>query len=847
MLFKKSLLAVMTALLVAALIITSCKGPVGPAGDKGDPGDPSSVPGDTVNNYGTIVLSGTAVSAADLAAAFAESNVRAVINNPGNVILASSVETVYGEVPATRKLIVLRAAGTAVEDGKTLTVAGTLDVAAGASFDGSAITGVGTVVISGTGSATLAAGGQFYAKDAATLTKVSGAGIKAVGLGTGTGGAIAALFGDADTIAITGSVTGLTGADVPVDKTLILRGNGNTLANAALVIAGNLVIPTGGKLATGGSSSSFAGTTGAITVEGTLDIGHTVTLGVIPVLTNGTLELSAAVTATLPAAALSVKDLSIDADVTIAGITGFEVTGVLTATAASKTLTLPAGITAINVGEVDIDDVAFTFAGPTSASVTIGTLKNTDEGSTATLTVPGNGTPTTTTITNVVAGSGTDDVEVAGTAATIVKVDSVSGAGGLTLGANTVLATTGAVTVDSGSKITGAIANFGATKAAAVAQINKVAGGTVVVSDAVTLDTGAAVTFNNTTTTLEFEAAFATESEKNVTFNGPVVFKHNVTVTGAEVLTLLGNSKLLANDKAIAATTGTIVVGGTVNEVANKVTFTKATLTTAGDSAGEIDLNGTTGVVTLGWRGSAAGDKITYANEGTIVTAGLGHVNAGGHLIIGGHASSASNDTGALDTTNGGALAVTATATGAVVIEVKTNHTSILVPSGTPVTTGLLVGTLVDGFTLSYNTDTGSTYKFTKGGANKPVLLQNHAHNLQVPADTTTGGIIELDTKAQIILGTTSGGISFGRQATAVVGGGKLTYANGGLIKVFTDASNSNYKINVGATDGTNTAAGFDIGATDSSGILTLANAGSVYANPGAVGYVTVNKSTAGM
>jgi hypothetical protein len=119
MLRKSLILGSITLLLVMLFAFTGCEGPVGPAGDPGDPGRNGN-PGDNGYNANPAGLyySGPDVSDVDLVAAFDLGDV---------VILRSGVETVSGEVPAGKKLVVLGSIAKVAPDA-ALIIQGTLDI-----------------------------------------------------------------------------------------------------------------------------------------------------------------------------------------------------------------------------------------------------------------------------------------------------------------------------------------------------------------------------------------------------------------------------------------------------------------------------------------------------------------------------------------------------------------------------------------------------------------------------------------------------------------------------------------------------------------------------------------------
>jgi hypothetical protein len=121
MLRKSLILGSITLLMVMLFAFTGCEGPVGPAGTPGVKGDNADDGKDGEDYYSSgASWAGPLVRASDLEAAFKYTN--------GNiVILQTSVDEVYGEVPAGKTLHVL-GSNTRVSPGQTLTINGTLDI-----------------------------------------------------------------------------------------------------------------------------------------------------------------------------------------------------------------------------------------------------------------------------------------------------------------------------------------------------------------------------------------------------------------------------------------------------------------------------------------------------------------------------------------------------------------------------------------------------------------------------------------------------------------------------------------------------------------------------------------------
>jgi hypothetical protein len=250
------------AAVFAALILAGC----GEAGAPGPAGNTYAAP---------IVLSGTSVSAADLAAAFDLAAPAGAI--PGAVTLSSSVTSVYGVVPANRELQIT--ANASVPSGSTLELeaGATLRfVADNAGLTASGVSSSGLLVkdataaikladkanvsparkvsgaklivpyvLSGTpdylaydaGDATIEAGvnagiGGYANSPAATITSLYSSNLAA----------FAAIVPSGTTIAVNFYVSSLTPAMIPTDGELILSGGGDIDAPFALPAGKTLTI-----------------------------------------------------------------------------------------------------------------------------------------------------------------------------------------------------------------------------------------------------------------------------------------------------------------------------------------------------------------------------------------------------------------------------------------------------------------------------------------------------------------------------------------------------------------------------------------------------------------------------
>jgi hypothetical protein len=268
--------------LAIGLALAGCEAPTnGSKGDDGNPGD---------SYLGGIMLSGTNVSAADLAGAFASTAARQVF--AGEVYLASSVATVLGEVPAGRTLNVLGAT-TKVGDGsidgtETLAVEGSLVIAEGASLGATATGGTSGILALGE-SGKLTVNGLFEPSASFDWTtnvgKISFGAAGAVNAGAAVAANVASvntLLGLVPSVATSGDF--LTGtsvvtalANLTAGKRLVLTST-NTLATALDLTGVEGKIVVSGALAAADKNISGGGA-GVLVVDGGTLSATTATLG----------------------------------------------------------------------------------------------------------------------------------------------------------------------------------------------------------------------------------------------------------------------------------------------------------------------------------------------------------------------------------------------------------------------------------------------------------------------------------------------------------------------------------------------------------------------------------------
>jgi hypothetical protein len=581
------------------LVRAGCEGPTGADGSPGGGG---------AGQNGSIMLTQENVSDVDLAAAFAATGLAVV---PGNVVLASTVETVFGEVPAGRKLIAVSADTLEIGEASTdrLVINGELELGEGVLFDasGDALGGSGGTIgsMGANGKVTLKknSGIAVDSGSAALLTKVSTATgatgtYKAVGAAATSGGITAALAAPAPVtvlvkdLTIDSGVANAIAAGLLTGKTLVLSGTTTSISNALdLAGKGDLLVTGTAKL--GAFTLTGDSTTANIFITGTLLLDETASLLAGKIEVDGTVELDS------------------------------------TAVPAGN---IPATVT-FNEGSV-LDIAGTTMSGgKIAADLTLATLTDTTGGGTALF------------AGNAVIGTVDTDgntITIDGTSLSTVDIGEVTGGGIVELGSDAVLDLTFSIFVE--GTISGVIDNYGATDAARVANINKIMGveetdDTVVVTDAWDMSGGdltEAVTF--TPDAIELQGAFTTMADIDVTFNGTVTFGNTVTLTGEETLTLLGEATLEPTVALDASAGGTVVVGDTSGD---SVTFTGATLTAIADTSdsagdGKITLDGEDGAVVFTPDASGSSDTGSLVLEagGSVTITGEGNVDFGGILTL---------------------------------------------------------------------------------------------------------------------------------------------------------------------------------------------------------------------
>jgi hypothetical protein len=471
--------------LAIGFVLTACEGPAGPAG--------GGIPGDSY--FGPCVLTGPNVTAADLKAAF-DNTTRAVI--PGNVTLTSSVETVEGIVPAGRKLIALP---TELAVGQsptaTLVIEGELELGEGAQLDatGNVLGGTGgTISFGAEGTAVLKSGSTLIVDDPALLDQskvfvAPGATNATAAIGASAGNVVTAL-GTAGSVAVN---------DLTIDNTnssqiaAALQESGKTLALVGTIAVSddfNLSDALGVVIINGTATlgaKTLTGATGAgaepnIFVRGTLVLDETASLLAGKINVSGTVELDA-----VPAAPI------------------------------------PASVT-FNEGSIfDLAGETMAGSGTIAADLNLATLTDSTGGGTA-LFADGEVSIKT------VATDG-NDFTISGSSVTLDIWGGITGAGTVSLGSGVTLALDEfSPLLDDEATISGGWGSYGADAAAAIANINKLLGGTVEVSDAVSLGSNAEFTRADA---IEFGGEFETTGSATVSFAGDVTFGGAVTLVGA--------------------------------------------------------------------------------------------------------------------------------------------------------------------------------------------------------------------------------------------------------------------------------------------------------------------------
>jgi hypothetical protein len=649
---KRTFVLGLAALLALAMVFTSC----GSAAD-----------GNDGNSYtGSVVLLSGDIDAVTLKQAFGDSAARA--SYAGNVILASGVTSVEGEVPLGRKLIALPAALKVANTGTgALVIEGELELAEGVQFDaaGGVLTAAtGTITIGEKGAVTLNSNSGIAVDDAALLAKVdataSGA-VKSIGA---TDANVVTALGAADTVTVTtlgisgtnntaiaaaltsGKQLVLIGATTVSDSlnlgtaagTLLISGGTATIGGAYTLTgaasAANIVVGPAATLKLNNASAALAG---SIKVNGTLEVGGVTVGTALPAgldLTTGTLLFSADTgVVKFPAAKLTVKDVTVTGAGTIQVATAIEITGTLSNTAA-KTLTLPVlAADKISIGTI-VTHVSnsLTLAGATGA--TIGTYA----GGAGGLTLPG-------TFTVAGAGNATNGTVLFTQDAVVVKA--VSTAASVTTVQIGDTAQSANIVIGSAAKLKGSITDAEYAKFAP-AQIARLASGSSLTyknsqlgsGQAVAIDIPAGVTLAGTDTGNTWEDVTSVTLGDGAVFTpgAAATFEDATSIdigTGAKLDFTTGVAfNITAGNSIRSEGTGKVVVTTYQNlsKVLAKATTESGEILTvevgtiADVATGEI-LASTTVVV-------PTGVTATVVNGATLTVTGAVNVTAGGTLAV---------------------------------------------------------------------------------------------------------------------------------------------------------------------------------------------------------------------
>jgi hypothetical protein len=308
---KKSLIFGSIVLLIVMLFaLAGCEGPVGPAGRNGEiPTIPDPIPG-TPGTPGSTSLALPNVEPRDLLGAFRD----------GNVTLTSSVQTVYGVVPAGYELKVmgkntrvLAGYSLDVQKDATLTIWEEASLEADGVGSGFLTPNVGAIIqqvgTETTGKGTLVLpydlDDQFEKGFHYKSPEVQNIGNLYVGSTSAGGDAplaltptnIARIFENENAIAVQ-NVAGLEPEAIPQDKKLTLVGNANTITTTSFTLgaSGAELIVADGAVLTASNGTLTTSLGGTITNKGTIVLDSTgiILEGTGEVINNGRITTSTA-------------------------------------------------------------------------------------------------------------------------------------------------------------------------------------------------------------------------------------------------------------------------------------------------------------------------------------------------------------------------------------------------------------------------------------------------------------------------------------------------------------------------------------------------------------------------
>jgi hypothetical protein len=308
----------------------------------------------------------TPVTDADLAPMFTQVDV---------ITLGPTVVTISGTVPAGKRLVVSGVA--VVANGKTLVVEGSVEVLEGAALkalnDGStsgpiygapgSVKGKGVVVL------------PYGDQPDGVLTYLNAGGDVKKANGDLTQTSIAPFFAahpNVTELTVYG-ITGLTAAEVPAGRTLILTGSTNTTAGALdLSAAGKLIVAEGAKLTTGGGGVAIKanGTESNIIINGTLALANAGDSVVDKVTNNGVIST------------VSVTEAAVKTLLTLEG-SGTISSGGASLNLGSSSIALSQNLV-ITAGTVTAPAQVTPFSTTTNRKITIGSGGTLDLGATTT-------------------------------------------------------------------------------------------------------------------------------------------------------------------------------------------------------------------------------------------------------------------------------------------------------------------------------------------------------------------------------------------------------------------------------------------------------------------------------
>jgi autotransporter-associated beta strand protein len=795
-------------------------------------------------NNGTFDISGTASGTTIIA-----------LSGSGKVILGAETLTIYNYDSDNEKTYSdpTTFSGVISGSGSLTLTATTLTLSGANTYTGYTSVSSGTLALSGVGSIAKSSNVAVYGAldvtnaNSVSLKSLSGSGSVLLGANTlrltAAGGTFSGIISGTGGLTLESGTEYLTGANtftgsVTVNGGLLEVGSPsityNVTNNAKFAFYSSSAIAMSGVISGTGEVQNLAAGVTTITTAQTYTGATTISYGTLKLSGNGTIATSSSVVAN------GVFDIS---STTGASITSLAGTGTVTLGSQDLTITNGSGTFSglisgsgdlILAGGAQILSGASTFTGTTTVN-------------TGTLILRAGGSLRSAVINNAVV-----DISTGATTTGSASIGSLSGAGGVTLGANTLVLTaaantyagtmsgTGGLWLSSGTEILSGTNTYTGT--------TTVAGGTLSLSSTGSLAAASALSINGT---LDVSAASGTAiSFASLAGTGTVALgAHTLNLTaaaGAFSGVLQGTAGLLVSGGTEILAGSNTYTGGTT--VASGATLQIGSGTTGGSIVGNVVNNGTLAFDrsnSLVFSGTISGSGgINQFGAGTTILTAKNTYTGGttisfGTLQIGNGSASGSILGNVVDN---GTLAF-ARSDGTVLSAVVSGTGNLSVVSGTSTLTA------VNSYTGATTVASGATLILT--GAGNIATSRNVADNGTFDVSAATGASIKsVSGSGTVILGAnaltiteatgTFSGVMSGSGALTIGGGTQmlsstntytgLTTVNGGTLAVTGS---------IAASQGVAVNSGGVLSGTGTVSALTVASGGTV--KPTAGGTLTVN------